>query len=372
MKRILSLLVLIALLFVGMNNPKEVLAASRSSIVIEAKTGRILYQNNAFTRLPMASTTKIMTALVALEEGDLDSEVMAGPNAAGVEGSSMYLRLGDTLTLGDLVTALLFVSANDGAVAISEHMDGSVEKFCARMNRKAKELGCGDTNFVTPHGLPAENHYTTAYDLARIAAYAIQLESFREITSARSAEITVNGQKQMIYNKDKFLNLYEYAIGVKTGYTDAAGRCFVSAAEKDGMILCGVVLNSTDMYVESRANMEECYGKFQMVNLAEKGDYVASIPVEHGEENLYRVRLSEEIDVPLTKEEEQAVSLRIDLKESLEAPVEKNRLLGSVSVLVGNDVLLNREIYSEYEIERHIPFYKKIYTQWKVVLQTMF
>ncbi|MDR2519623.1 MAG: D-alanyl-D-alanine carboxypeptidase [Eubacteriaceae bacterium] len=314
-------------------------AASKASVVIEAKTLVVLEEHNAYARLPMASTTKAMTAIVAIEEGNLEEMVSVSARAAGVGGSSMYLKEGDKIRLGELIAATLFVSANDGTVAIAEHIDGSMEKFVERMNRKAFALGLKDTHFANTHGLTQEGHYTTAYDLACIMAYAIQNETFYKIVSAKNWPVTVNGETHTYTNKDQFLYRYEYAVGGKTGSTNAAGRCFVSAAEQDGMTLCGAVLNSSDIYGESIAMMKRCFASYTLENMGNKGEYMATIPIEGGRAKTYQLSFQEDLYVPVLRKDLGKARIELNYVDYLVAPVRAGQVLGRYYVILGQKVL---------------------------------
>ena len=219
-----------------------------SAIVIEAQTGTVLWEQNSREKRAMASTTKIMTALLTIEAGDLDREFTVDPLAIMVEGTSMGLREGDRVSRRDLLYGILLPSGNDAANAAAVSVSGSVTAFVKLMNSRARELGLNDTHFATPSGLDAEGHYTTAYDLARLAAYALRDDTFREIVGCTSADVEFGNPpyKRTLYNSNKMLKRYDGAIGVKTGFTDNARRCLVSAAERDGATLVAVTLNAPD------------------------------------------------------------------------------------------------------------------------------
>lgn len=226
--------------------PESVSAVS--AIVIEADTCTPLWEKNADERRAMASTTKIMTALLTIEAGDLDREFTVDPLAILVEGTSMGLREGDRVSRRDLLYGILLPSGNDAANAAAVSVSGSIGKFVELMNSKARELELSDTHFVTPSGLDAEGHYTTARDLARLTAFAMKNEVFRDVVSCKSAEVEFGNPpyKRSLYNSNKMLVRYEGAIGVKTGFTDNARRCLVSAAQRDGVTLIAVTLNAGD------------------------------------------------------------------------------------------------------------------------------
>lgn len=219
-----------------------------SAIVIEAQTGTVLWEHNSREKRAMASTTKIMTALLTIEAGDLDREFTADPLAIRVEGTSMGLKEGDRVSRRDLLYGILLPSGNDAANAAAVSVSGSMAVFVKLMNSRAQELGLTDTHFATPSGLDAQGHYTTAYDLAKLAAFALRDDTFREIVGCSSAEVEFGNPpyKRTLYNSNKMLKRYDGAIGVKTGFTDNARRCLVSAAERDGVTLVAVTLNAPD------------------------------------------------------------------------------------------------------------------------------
>ena len=219
-----------------------------SAIVIEADTGTALWEKNADEHRAMASTTKIMTALLTIEAGGLDREFTVDPLAILVEGTSMGLREGDRVSRRDLLYGILLPSGNDAANAAAVSVSGSIGAFVELMNSRAQELGLSNTHFVTPSGLDADGHYTTARDLAKLAAFAMKNEVFREVAACKSAEVEFGNPpyKRTLYNSNKMLRRYDGAIGVKTGFTDNARRCLVSAAERDGVTLVAVTLNAGD------------------------------------------------------------------------------------------------------------------------------
>lgn len=235
-----------------------------AEIAMEMNTGRVLYSKNAESKLPMASTTKIMTALLIAEETNLSEEVIVPEQAVGTEGSSIYLKSGEKLTVGDLLYGLMLRSGNDAAVALAIIHSGSVEKFVDRMNERAGEIGALNTHFANPNGLPNENHYTTAQDLCNIARTAMRNEIFAKVVSTTE----YSGDFRNFTNKNKLLYSFEGANGIKTGYTDRAGRCLVSSAERDGMDVVCVVLNCYDMYERSAEILSECFGAYSLEKIS--------------------------------------------------------------------------------------------------------
>ena len=325
MKKTLFCLAMLALLLPAAG----ALGEAKSEILIEAKTGRVLYENNAHEALPMASTTKIMTALVALENGNLADPVTAGKNAYGVPGTSIYLGLGEQLTLEQMLYGLMLASGNDAAVAIAEHIGGSIEEFCRMMTERASEIGCENTVFVTPHGLPAEGHHTTAWDLALIAREAMGNPTFREIVSTQRATLPWADHEydRVLTNKNKLLSTYAGALGVKTGYTKAAGRCLVFAAERDGLELIGVVLNCPDWFDEAAALLDKGFDNWQMVTVFSAGETVREIPVTGGVGDTVRVVAQSDVSAPVP--DIAWPDLLLDLPASLAAGVEKGQVIGT-------------------------------------------
>ncbi|MBQ7921799.1 MAG: D-alanyl-D-alanine carboxypeptidase [Clostridia bacterium] len=257
----------------------EISVSAQAAVLMEATTGDIVFAKAEDARLPMASTTKIMTALVALENGDLTAPVRIAEEAVGVEGSSVYLAAGETLTLEELLYALLLESANDAAAAIACAVSGSIEAFSEAMNRKAAELGLQNTHFTNPHGLDDEEHYTTAEDLARLAVYAMHNPDFARMVSTYKKTIPLKDGEgtRLLLNHNRLLKQYADVVGVKTGFTKRSGRCLVSAAEKDGVRLVAVTLNAPDDWQDHRAMLDYGFSRYTNVNLAESGEYTWEI-----------------------------------------------------------------------------------------------
>ena len=240
-------------------------AESRAEIAMEVQTGKVLTESGADLKLPMASTTKIMTALIIAEDCDLDEVFTVHDEAVGVEGSSIYLKKGEKIDVRDLLYGLMLRSGNDSAAALAIHHSGSIEKFAEKMNERAKQLGATSTNFKNPSGLPDSQHYTTARDLCKIACAAMKNKIFKEVVGTKNYE----GKFRSYSNKNKMLFNYQWATGVKTGYTKNAGRCLVSSAEKDGMEVVSVVLNCPEMYERSESILNYCFSNYKLIKLDE-------------------------------------------------------------------------------------------------------
>lgn len=242
-----------------------------AEIAMELTTGTVLEENNADIQLPMASTTKIMTAITIIEDCNLDEVIVVPDEAVGVEGSSIYLKKEEKIDIRDLLYGLMMQSGNDSAAALAIHHSGSIEKFAEVMNKRAKEIGAEHTNFKNPSGLPDNEHYTTARDLCLITRHAMQNETFRKIVGTKS----YSGEFRSFSNKNKMLFNYDGANGVKTGYTVKAGRCLVSSAERDGMDVICVVLNCPDMYERSAKILDDCFSEFRLVKIDENTAFMS-------------------------------------------------------------------------------------------------
>lgn len=305
--------------------------SAKSAILMEANSGRVLYQQNAFVRMPMASTTKIMTALVAIESGDIKRTVTVSPDAVGIEGSSVYLYPEEQLTLEELLYALLLESANDAAAAIAIEVAGSVDAFVERMNKKAESLGLTATHFTNPHGLDDEAHYTTAYDLAKLTAYALGNETFRTICSTVRKTIPLKGDEgtRVLVNHNKMLSRYDGAIGVKTGFTKRSGRCLVSAAERDGLTLVAVTLCAPDDWNDHAKMLDFGFERYQNVCLAEKGGLVLPLSVVGGNTESVLVANTQPVNVILARSHGE-ITYRIEAPQMLYAPIADGCEVGRV------------------------------------------
>ena len=255
--------------------------SAQSAILIEPSANIVIYEKNAHIRLPMASTTKIMTAIVALEHISPSTTIEVSPLAVGIEGSSIYLYAGEHLSMEHLLYALLLESANDAAAAIAIAVAGSVEAFAELMNQKAAELGLNDTHFINPHGLDHEDHYTTASDLALLAAYCMQNEMFRTIVATQRITIPLHDTEsaRLLLNHNRLLRSFDGTIGLKTGFTKRSGRCLVSAVERDGMTLICVTLNAPDDWHDHRSLFEYGFGRYTSLMLLAAGAYSRSVYV---------------------------------------------------------------------------------------------
>ena len=321
--------------------------------VIEAESGRVLFEKNKDKKVPMASTTKIMTAITAIENCEnLDEKFEISPKAVGVEGTSLYLRKGDVYSTRDLLYALMLISGNDASVAIAEHVAGSTSEFVTLMNELAKKIGANSTHFANTHGLDADGHYTTAYDLALITAYALNNDTFREIVSTKNTKITnSNGENRYLKNKNKLLFTLDGCIGVKTGFTNDAGRCLVSAIERNGMRLVCVVLNCGPMFEESATLLNECANRFKKVDITSLYNYNNEVEVLDGREKLAKLYTKGKFFYPLTDKEVESLEIVYTLPKFIEAPLSKDSEVGKIEVFLNKDLLFSEKVYTIEEVK---------------------
>ncbi|MEN3000440.1 MAG: D-alanyl-D-alanine carboxypeptidase family protein [Armatimonadota bacterium] len=268
---------------------------ARSAILIEASTGQVLFSKNPDLSLPPASLTKIMTAILVLERCGLEEQVTASKRAVDTKASTMHLQVGERVSVRDLLYALMLRSANDAAIALAEHTAGSVENFVQLMNEKVRELGATRTHFTNPHGLHDPRHRSTARDLALIARYAMENPQFRAIVSQREVVISrsIKLDDTLMVNKAKFLALYPWAEGIKTGFTRQAGFCFAGAASKGGRRLITVVLDSSQREQDTIALMEYGFNEWQPLVLGQAGQRVGAAPVKNGVRDRVPVQLKQ-------------------------------------------------------------------------------
>lgn len=338
MKRWLILIVIAVCLFPAASASETLSVAAKGAVLIDGTSGRVLFRQNADEMLPMASTTKIMTALIALESCSLDETVVAGKNAVGVEGTSIYLSEGESLSMEHMLYGLMLRSGNDAAVAIAEHVSGSVPAFVEKMNARAQALNA-DAHFVNPNGLPASGHAASALGMARIMRAAMQIDEFRTITATERKIIPWVGNEfsRVLENKNRLLSTYDGANGGKTGYTKTAGRCLVFSAERDGLFLIGTVLNCPTWFDTAAEMLDYGFENFRMQESLARGQSVGEITVFGGASGKVRVVAGETLSAAIPVGA-RAV-LRYDYDENISAPIRKGDVVGAARLIVSGDVV---------------------------------
>ncbi|HIZ56001.1 MAG TPA: D-alanyl-D-alanine carboxypeptidase [Firmicutes bacterium] len=333
--------------------------SASSAVLIEAKTGKVLYGLNEHERRSMASTTKIMSALLTLEAGELDTMFTVDSQAIHVEGSSMGLREGDQVSLRTLAYGMLLASGNDAANAAAVAVAGSVEEFVDCMNERADQVGMTNTHFVTPSGLDAEEHYSTAYDMALLAREALQNADFYTICSSEKVRLSYGNPayNRWMTNHNKLLSLYEGAIGVKTGFTKKSGRCLVSAAQRNGVTLIAVTLNAPDDWNDHQKLFD--YGFSKVENLPMKADLSGvRLPVVGGVTDTAMVAALQ-ADTIIFDGNQQNISQTILLEPFCYAPIDAGERVGCVQfwqdgILIGQtDILAAQNVpYEEVTVKK--------------------
>lgn len=373
MKKILAFALSLILLFccadfkadcVG-ENAYSLSLSAHSAVLIDADSRSILYAKDHESRRGMASTTKIMTALIAAENYDLGKTVHISPEAVGIEGSSIYLCEGEALTMEELLYALLLQSANDAATAIAIEIAGSIDAFADIMNKRAEDMGLKNTHFTNPHGLSDEEHYTTAYDLAVIAACALENEVIRKISSTYKMTIPIESActQRVLVNHNKMLKLYDGAIGVKTGFTKATGRCLVSAAERNGLRLVAVTLDAPDDWSDHRTMLDFGFEHYESFVVAEPHGFEYELPIVGSDKESVTLTNTDELRLTLPKDRGD-ISLRVELLHRFEfAPVTQGAVAGRVYYTYDGRVISSELVFAESISEGNdeISFWNKIF-----------
>ena len=346
---------------------KKITINSRNAVVIDRNTKKILFDKKSDEKVKMASTTKIMTAMIVLQNTNLDNVVEISNKAASIGGSKLKLKVGDKITVRDLLYGLMLRSGNDAAVALAEYVGGSVEEFAEMMNENAKNIGLENTHFVTPHGLDNENHYTTAYELALLTDYALENEEFRKIVDTKVATIIINGQKRTINNTNELLGNLNGVYGVKTGFTNGAGRCLVTSIKRDDLNIISVVLGADtkkNRTQDSVKIIENIFQNYETVNLNKKIKECFDnwnktswkrINIEKADNEKLKLEVKEEeeeINYPILKNTEKEITIEISVKDYFVAPIKSNTLIGKLYVKYAGETIKEIDIINTNEISR--------------------
>ncbi len=361
----LSLALIIFFYYTGTVWPMETAPAvpsvtANAAVLLEASSGQILYSKNGTKKMPPASTTKVMTALLALEGGNLDRVITVSPEAALVGEASIDLQAGEKLTLEDLIYGAMLQSGNDACVAIAEHIAGTESNFVLLMNQKAKVLGASDSSFINTNGLPATGHYTTARDLAVITRYALRNPAFQKIVNTQGKLIGKHGSERYLKNTNRLLWSYEGANGVKTGTTIEAGECLVASATRGGRQLINVVLHSEDRWSDSITLLNYGFEQFENVVAVMEREPLGWITVKEGLDDEVQAVASAEFWVMIPKGRPELVEKKVELTKELTAPVWSGQKLGRIIVSVEGVEMGSVDLVSDRYIERP-PFYQHIF-----------
>ncbi len=369
---IVLLIVIINLNYVEATNTnnaaktEEVDISSRIALIYDRASGRILYEKNGNKQTPMASTTKIMTAIVVLENAKLTDTVTITTKAAGIGGSRLGLKKNDKITVNDLLYGLMLRSGNDAAVALAIHVGGSVEGFAEMMNKKAEELNLTNSHFVVPHGLDNEGHYTTAYELAKMADYALKIDKFKEIVGTKVATIHINDYAKKINNTNNLLGSVSGVYGVKTGFTNGAGRCLVTACKRDDLDIITVIIGADTNNIRSKDTIkliQYAYTEFETIDIKEiieekfnnwKNINEGRIYVDKGIRKQVKLYLEElpYQQMAVKKDQIDKIDIEVTTMYYLEAPIKENEILGSTKIVIEGEVIEVLDIYVKEEIQK--------------------
>lgn len=340
---------------------------SRSAVVIDRKSKAVIYGKNENIKKAMASTTKIMTAMVVIQNTNLNNTVEISKKSAGTGGSRLGLKVGDKITVKDLLYGLLLRSGNDCAVALAEYVAGSVQEFSNLMNQNAQMLGLNNTHFVTPHGLDEEEHYTTAYELAVLTDYALNNEVFAQIVNTKSYTININENTKTLNNTNELLGNLNGVYGVKTGFTNGAGRCLVTSIKRGNLDIICVVLGADtkkDRTRDSAKLIEYTFNKYEEINISEKvkesfeswNEINANrINIEKGESNKLKLVLKDKDKIytyPIEKGTEEKIKVEINANLLLKAPVKENTKIGELKVYYDNKEIMTIDIINSNAINK--------------------
>lgn len=331
---------------------------AESAVIMEYNTGKVIFAKNPDKELPPASVTKVMTILLgveAVESGKvrLDEKVVTSENAWKLGGSQIYLEPGEEMKYEDMLKAVAIGSANDASVALAEHLSGSVEEFVALMNDRAKELGLNHTHFVNPYGLPAEGHYTSAYDMAVISRDALKYPLFRKLVSQK--ELHLRGGEFKSYNTNKLLWWYKGADGIKTGWTNQAKYCLASTVERDGLRLITVVMATPEVRSHFRESMKLynwAFARYKAINIRGTNDYMGRIKVNRGVDDYVDAVTAGPLSPIVMKGEEKGLKQEVKLNSSVVAPINKGEKIGEVSVYRGKEKIATVDIVASHGIAK--------------------
>lgn len=348
MKRILSAALIV---FALLPNLRIKAISAGAYTVIEQSSGRILYSSNGSTEMPMASTTKVMTALLTVENLDLTKTYDIPDSAVGIEGSSIYLKKGEKLTGEELLYGLMLASGNDAAYALAEIISGSAEEFVELMNRRAGELGLKNTHFADPCGLKSKNHYTTSDDLARLCAFAMKNETFCRVVSTQNHQISGanEGETRYLHNKNRILGEFAGGNGIKTGYTLAAGRCLCASAKRGDMQLICVVLNDREWFYDCETLLDRGFDEFSYVCLAKKGEIAGKANILDGKSPKCDIMYANDVFYPVKQGENIKGVSRAGM---LTAPINKGEQAGVCEFFLDGKVIASVPLVTDESIER--------------------
>ena len=361
-KKILATIFLILNILYPRNLAVEI--SSPSAVVICNESGRILYNKNAKEQRKMASLTKMMTAILLVENCEMNEQITIDKRACYIGGSEAGIKPNDTITAENLLYGMLLPSGNDCAMAIGYHIGGSIENFAAMMNKKAKELGLEDTNFENPHGLDSENHYTSAYSMALISRYALSYKKIRDVVATKEATVNLGSFTKQLRNTNSLLRTYDKADGGKTGFTNGANRCLVASASENNLKLIAVVLGSETSsmrFNDAKAILEDTFSKYKLYDISNFLNIYINIPIVKGTNINYIDTFKDTKKIALTEDEYSKIYVSENFIDKIQAPMNAGTYIGTYTVSIEDEILYTKDFYLQHDILKKTPFDYFIY-----------
>ena len=361
-KKILVTIFLILNILYPRNLAVEI--SSPSAVVICNESGRILYNKNAKEQRKMASLTKMMTAILLVENCEMNEQITIDKRACYIGGSEAGIKPNDTITAENLLYGMLLPSGNDCAMAIGYHIGGSIENFAAMMNKKAKEIGLEDTNFENPHGLDSENHYTSAYSMALISRYALSYKKIRDVAATKEATVNLGSFTKQLRNTNSLLRTYDKADGGKTGFTNGANRCLVASASENNLKLIAVVLGSETSsmrFNDAKAILEDTFSKYKLYDISNFLNIYINIPIVKGTNINYIDTFKDTKKITLTEDEYSKIYVSENFIDKIQAPMNAGTYIGTYTVSIEDEILYTKDFYLQHDILKKTPFDYFIY-----------
>lgn len=356
---ILTFFLIFQSVFADTSNVNDIKISSPSAIVIDSINGRVLYEKNGYEKRNIASLTKILTAIVTVENVKLEEVVTIKTSSSSIGGSTVGMSKGDEITVRALMYGMLMCSGNDCAYALAEYVGGDIETFAKLMTEKAKEIGAKDSNFKNPHGLDVEGHYSTAYDMALITRYALNNQVINKIVGTESITIQFGKTERTFSNTNRLLRTYASADGVKTGFTNGANRCLIASATKDELRVIAVVLGAetTDIrFNDAKTLLEYALSNYSVKDISQNMNWYINIPVYKGKEDKYEKYITREMKAVLTDEEYEKIYVKQTLLPVIYAPISKGYVLGQIDMYIDNEKIYSEEIMLDKNIDKKEPF----------------
>lgn len=338
-------------LFVNIDSP--------SAVVIDNENGRVLYDKNAGEKRPMASLTKIMTSIMLVENCNMEEMIEVPKEVTWLGGSTVGLKKEDKVSARSLLYGMLLPSGNDCAYTVGKHIGGSIENFAVMMTKKAGEIGAVNTSFANPHGLDDTNHFSTAYDMALITRYALKNKYINEAVQTKSETINFGSFSKLLTNTNALLRTYEYADGVKTGFTNGANRCLIASASKQNARFIAVILGAETTktrFNDAKIILEECFNRYKTTDISRLLNFYINIPVVKGNIESYERNITENKYIPLTDEEYEKIYITQELEKNITPPVKKGEKIGTVYAYIGDEKIYSKEILLDQDIKKNNVF----------------